>query len=101
ERSQIGGRVEPEKPAERDHADFLAQRLEIGADEAVGGFGDLRQVHVGPERHGARMYPENLQPRLGVRAADLDFAIETAGTAQRWIQDFRNVGRTDDDDLTA
>ena len=78
-----------EEPAQRDHADFLAQRLEIGADEAVGVLGDLLQVDVRAERHRARVNPENLQPRLRVRDADLDLAIEAPGPPQRRIEHLR------------
>jgi hypothetical protein len=59
-------RMIAEKAAQRDHADFLAQRLDVRADEAVRVLGDFRKVHVAGERHRARMYPENLQARLRI-----------------------------------
>ena len=90
-----------EEPAQGDHPDFLAQRLEIGADEAVGVLGDLLQIDVRRERHRARVNPENLQPRLRVGHADLDLAIEAAGTPQRRVEHLGNVGRADHDHLAA
>ena len=89
------------KPAQRDHADFLAQRFQIGADKAVGMLGDLLNIDVRGEWHGARVNLQNLEPRLGVRNADFDFAIEAARTPQRGVKDFGNIGRADDDDLAA
>src|SRR6266852_1125810 len=64
-------------------------------------FGDLLQVDVWPERHGARMDLEDLKPGLGVWDADLDLAIEASGSSERRIQDLRNVRGPDDNDLTA
>src|SRR5882672_1626993 len=44
---------------------------------------------------------ENLEPRLGVRNTDFDFAIEAARSPQRGVKDFGNIGRANDDDLAA
>ncbi len=96
--------------AQRNHADFLAQRFEISADKAVGRFeisadkavgmlGDFLKIYVIGERHGARVDLENLQTRLIIRHANFDFAIEAAGTPQRGIEDFGNVCRADHNDL--
>src|SRR6266576_1406454 len=63
--SRVGlGEVGREKPPQRDHADFLAERLEIGADEALRAPGDLAQIDVLGERHRARVNLQDLQPRL-------------------------------------
>ena len=59
------------------------------------------QIDVGRERHGARVDSKNLQPRLRVRNADFDFAIEAARTPQRGIEHLGNIRRADDDDLAA
>src|SRR5258708_8589050 len=40
------------------------------------------QIDVGPERHRARMNPEDLQPRLRVGDADLDLAVESSGAPE-------------------
>src|SRR5580704_12509574 len=64
-------------------------------------FGDLLEVNVSRERHGASVDPQDLQSRLSVRNADFDFAIEAARTPQRRIKDLGDVGRADDDDLAA
>src|ERR1039458_9363842 len=90
-----------EETAQSNQADFLSQRFEIGADEAVGMFGDLLEVDVRGERHGARVDPEDLQPCLSIRNANFDFAIEATGTPQRRVKNLGDVGRTDDDDLAA
>ena len=95
------GEVGREKPPQRDHADFLAERLEIGADEALRAPGDLAQIDVLGERHRARVNLQDLQPRLRVRHADLDLAIEAARPPQRRIEDLGDVGRADDDHLPA
>ena len=63
--------------------------------------GDLGQHDVRSERHRARVDFQNLQPRLRVRHADFDFAIEAAGPAERRIEDFRNVRRAHHDHLAA
>src|ERR1039458_8638492 len=63
--------------------------------------GDLLEIDVRRERHRAGMNPEYLQPRVGIRNADFDFAIEAPGTPQRRVKNLRNVGRPDDDDLAA
>src|SRR5208283_2840099 len=85
-RNSVGlkGRV-GEEPSQSNHADFLSERFQIGADETMRMLGDLAQVDIGRERHGASVNAENLQARLRVRNADFDFAIETAGTPQRRI----------------
>src|SRR5579863_5692736 len=62
---------------------------------------DLLQVDVIRERHGASVDAKDLQACLGVRYANFDFAIEATGTPQRRIKHLGNVGRPDDDDLTA
>ena len=64
-------------------------------------FGDLLKVDVRPERHGARVDLEYLKPGLGVRDADLDFAIEASRASERRIQDLRDVRGADDNDLAA
>src|SRR5260370_25163983 len=88
-----------EETAQRDHADFLAQRLEISADEAVGMLGDFLKIYIIGERHGARVNLENLQTCLIIWHSNFDFAIEASRPSQRRVQDFGNVGRTDHDDL--
>src|SRR5437899_3551887 len=90
-----------EEAPQRDHADFLAERFQVRADEAVRVVRDLLQIDVGPHRHGARVNLQDLQPRLRVRHADLDLAIEPARAAQRRIEHLGNVRRADDDDLPA
>src|SRR5208282_3268647 len=108
QRRQVGGcvavgrkRRSGEKTAQGNHADFLSERFEIGADKAVGMLGDLEQVDVRRERHGARVDAEDLQTCLCIRNADFDFAIEAAGTPQSGIKNLGNVGGADDDDLAA
>ena len=39
-------RARGQKAAQGNHADFLAQGFEVGADVAVGSLGDILQVHV-------------------------------------------------------
>src|SRR5208282_5850289 len=90
-----------EEAAQGNHADFLTQRFEIGTHEAVGMFGDLLEVDVRRERHGTRVDLEDLQPCLGVRNSDFDFAIEATRTPQSRVKHLGDVGRTDDDDLAA
>src|ERR1019366_353673 len=67
----------------------------------MGMLGDLLEVDVRRDRHGARVDLEDLQPCLGVRNADFDFAIEATGTPQRRVKNLRDVGRADNDDLAA
>ena len=64
-------------------------------------FGDLREIHVSRERHGAGVNPENLQPRLGIGNANFNFAIEAAWTPQRRVEDLGDVGGPDHNDLPA
>src|ERR1700691_6563824 len=71
-----------EEAAQSNHADFLSQSFEISPHKAVGMLGDLPQIDVGRERHGACVNPENLQARLSIRNADFDFAVESPGTPQ-------------------
>ena len=63
--------------------------------------GDLLQVDVRRERHGARVDPQDLQPGLSIGNTDFNLAIEATGTPQCRIQNLGDVGRADDDDLTA
>ena len=90
-----------EEAAQGNHADFLAERFEIGADEAVRMLGDFLEVDVGRERHGARVDLEDLEPRLCIGDTDFDFPIEAPGTSQSRVEDLRDIGGTDDDDLAA
>ena len=46
--------------AQSNHADFLSQSFEVGADEPVGMLGDLPQIHVRREGHCAGVDPEDL-----------------------------------------
>src|SRR5271154_1540865 len=61
--------------------------------------GNLAQVDIVSERHGAGMDSKNLQPRLIVGNTDFNLTIEAARTPQRRIKNLRNIGRADHDDL--
>ena len=90
-----------EEAAQSDHPDFLAQRFEIGADEAVGVLSDLFEIDVAGQRHGARVNFKNLQPRLRIGNPDFDFTIEASGTPQRRVKNLGNVGSAHNNDLAA
>src|SRR5579872_926346 len=62
---------------------------------------NLPEVDIGCERHGSRVNSQNLQTRLGVWNTNFNFAIKAARTPQRGIEHLRNVGSTDNNDLTA
>ena len=87
--------------AEGDHADFLAEGLQVGADESVRMLGDLLEPDIGCERHGARMDPEDLKPAGRVGHADLDLPIEAARAAQRRVEHLGDIRGADHDHLAA
>ena len=85
--------------AQRGHRRLAAQRLQIGADEAVRHRRHFVEGDVAGERHGARVDGEDLAPRLRIRHADLNLAIEPSGPPQRRVDRVGEVGRADDDHL--
>src|SRR5579872_2693540 len=89
------------KAAQCDHADFLSQRFQVSADKTMRMLSNLSEVDIGCERHGSRVNSQNLQTRLGVWNTNFNFAIKAARTPQRRIKHLRNVGSTDNNDLTA
>src|SRR5512145_1721296 len=64
-------------------------------------FGNLVQGYIRAEWHRARVDLQNLKPRLRIRHANFNLAIEAPRAAKRRIEDFRNVGGANDDDLAA
>src|ERR1700675_955668 len=64
-------------------------------------FGDLAEIDVLRQRHGAGVNSQNLQTRLTVGNANLDFAVESTGAAQCGIENLWNVRRANHNDLAA
>ncbi len=87
--------------AQRGHAGLAGEGLEVGAAEAVGDVGEVGHVHVGGDRHVAKVDLQYLGPAFAVGDADLDFPVEAAGAAQRGVEVVGDVGGADDDDLAA
>ena len=87
--------------AQRRHRRLAAERLQIGADEAVRDRGEPVEIDVVGERHAARVDLEDLAPAGRVGNADLDLAVEAAGTAQRRVERVGQVGGGDHDHLAA
>ncbi|BAT05417.1 Os08g0413050, partial [Oryza sativa Japonica Group] len=83
--------------AHRELARALADLLDVGAAEPVGGGGHGRQVDVAGHGRLAEVRPEDLQPRRGVRERDVDELVEAARPEHRRVDDVRPVGGADDE----
>ncbi len=87
--------------AQGAHGRLAAQRLQVGADEAVGDRRQPVQVHVVGQRHAPGVDLEDLAPAIAVGDADGDLAVEAARAAQGRVQRVGDVGGGDDDDVAA
>jgi hypothetical protein len=86
-------------PPHRLDRRLARQRGDIGADEAVGGAGQLIQIDPFGQRHAAGVDPEDLAPAAFVGHADHDLAVEPAGAAQRLVDRVGPVGGGDHHDV--
>src|SRR6202162_3065975 len=92
-------RISSQKSTQRNHADFLAKCFQIRSDEAMRMFGNLLQIHVVSQGHGAGVNPKNLQPCLTIGNSNFNLAIKAARASQRRIQYLGNISSAYNDNL--
>ena len=81
----------------RQQRSLVDEIREIRADHARRRRRDPAEVDVGPERHAARVHPEDRLAAGAVGRLHRDPAVETAGAEQGLVEDVGPVGRADDD----
>lgn len=76
----------------------LVDLRQIGAEEALGDFGDVRQVDIAGDGALAQVRLQDGLAGLVVRLGNVDQLIQTAWSQDGRIDDVRTVGGTDDED---
>ena len=82
----------------RNDGGFVHQVGDVRPGEAGREGRDTVAIHVGRQLDLARMDVENLPAALLVGAIDQHLAVETTGSQQRRIEDFRTVGGSQQND---
>ena len=94
--------IDRRRVAPRRHDGRLIDQIgDVGAGEAGGHAGDDVEIDIRRELHLAHVDLEDLQPALAVGTVDQHLAVEAPGAQQRRIENFRPVGRGEQDDAAA
>ena len=84
-----------------DDGGFVDEIGDVGAGKTGRHPGDRVEIDVRREAHLAHVHLENLEPAVAVGTIHQHLAIEPSGPQQRRVEDFRPIGRGQEDDAGA